>query len=73
MKLKEIRTKNGLSQSQLAKKSGVNLRTLQQYEQGSRDINGASLKSLLDLCIALDCKLPDILTDKDLIEKLNTI
>lgn len=71
--LKDIRLSRGLSQSQLAEKSGVNLRTLQQYEQGSRDINGASLSSLADLCIALNCNLPDILTDEELIKKLYVI
>lgn len=71
--LKEIRTSKGLSQSKLAERSGVNLRTLQQYEQGTRDINGASLASLTDLCIALECGLTEILTDQELIKKLNKI
>lgn len=70
MKIKEIRTSRGLSQSKLAELSGVNLRTLQQYEAGSRDINGVKLSSLLDLCLALDCDLTDILTDQELITKL---
>ena len=70
MKLKEIRTNRGLSQSKFAELSGINLRTLQQYEQGSRNINGASLESLLNMCLALDCDLTDILTDAELIAKL---
>lgn len=70
MKIKEIRTSRGLSQSKLAEASGVNLRTLQQYEAGTRDINGVKLSSLLDLCLALDCDLTDILTDQELIAKL---
>ena len=36
MNLHEMRIKTGLSQSQLADKSGVNVRTLQSYEQGER-------------------------------------
>lgn len=71
MKIKEVRKSKGLSQSKLAEKSGINIRTLQQYEIGGRDINGAKLSSLLDLCIVLECRLSDILTDENLIKKLN--
>lgn len=69
--LKELRTKRGLSQSQLAERSGVNLRTLQQYEQGTRNINGASLSTLVDLSKVLECKVKDILTDQELIKKMS--
>lgn len=68
--LKDIREAKGLSQSKLVELSGVNLRTLQSYEQGQRDINGASLTSLVSLTKALDCKLTDILTDQELIKDL---
>lgn len=68
--LQEKRLENGLSQSQLAKKSGVNVRTLQYYEQGCMNINSARLSTLTALCIALNCKLTDILSDKELIENL---
>lgn len=68
--LKKLREEQGLSQTQLAEKTGISVRTLQSYEQGSRDINGASLTTLVNICLALKCTLPDILTDCDLMNKL---
>ena len=41
--LKEIRESRGMSQQDLADKSGINKRMIQAYEQGYRDINGAKL------------------------------
>ena len=51
----------GYSQRVLAKKSGVNLRTLQQYELGAKDINKAAGGSLLALAKTLGCRVEDIL------------
>ena len=70
--LKEIRIKKGLSQSKLASISGNNIRTIQHYEQGSKDINSAGLENLLNLANALQVGVSEILTDKDLIEKYNS-
>lgn len=67
--LQEMRKKRGLSQSELAAASGVKFRTLQAYEGGINDINKASLATLCNLAIALNCKITDILTDKELIAK----
>ena len=53
--LKKLRNKNGLSQSQLAKASGVPLRTIQQYEQRQKDINHARAEYLIMLASALNC------------------
>ena len=63
--LQEIRLKRGLSQSQLAKKCGIPKQTLQRYEGGFANINGARLETLLKLCNALDCDLLEILTDSN--------
>lgn len=63
-KLQNARLAAGLSQSQLAAAAGLNVRMLQYYEQAVKDINGAKLATLLKLCLALDCKLGDILTDE---------
>lgn len=40
------------------------------YEQGAKDLNGAKLATLLKLCLALDCKLGDILTDEETVKLL---
>lgn len=71
--LKEVRQNKGLSQSQLGEKSGVNTRMIQYYEQGSKDINGARLSTLVDLATALECSIVDIITDEELKEKLKHV
>lgn len=60
--LKKIRLGKGLSQSQLAKKSGVNIRMVQYYEQGLFNFDNVTASILLRLAIALDCKLSDLLS-----------
>lgn len=60
-KLKEIREKNGLSQSELAKKSGVKLRLIQLYEQRKNDINKGSAIALQYLANALNVSIQDLL------------
>lgn len=71
MNLQTVRMAKGLSQGELAEQSGVSKRMIQDYEQGYRDINGAKLKTLLQLAITLDCKLVDILDDEESVELLN--
>lgn len=69
-RLQNTRLAAGLSQSQLAAATGLNVRTLQCYEQGAKDINNAKLATLLKLCLALDCKLGDFLTDEATVKLL---
>ena len=71
MALREAREKAGLSQVQLSKESGVNLQMIRFYEQGTKDINGAKLVTLLTLCDVLECRLADIVTDEKTLELLN--
>ncbi len=59
--LKEIRTQQGLSQSQLAKASGVSLRMLQKYEQGVRDLNKAQAETVYKLAKVLNCKMEELI------------
>lgn len=63
--LQRLRKAAGLSQSQLAKLTGINVQVLQQYERGARDLNGAKLVTLLKICNALECRLADIITDEE--------
>lgn len=60
-KLKTIRQKVGLSQSELSKISGVNLRSIQMYEQKQNDIDKAQAKTLYALANALNCSIEDLL------------
>lgn len=61
--LKRIRTAYGCTQVELAKRSGVSLRSIQMYEQRKKDINKASAESLYRISKVLGC------TVEDLIEK----
>lgn len=69
-KLQKVRVARGVSQGQLSKLSGVATRTIQHYEQRVRPIDGARLNALCKLCLALNCKIEDILEDEELINKL---
>ena len=57
--LKRIRT--ACSQAELAKKSGVGLRSIQLYEQRQKDINKASAESLYKISKVLGCAMEDLL------------
>lgn len=59
-KLAQRRRLIGYSQSLLAMKSGVNLRMIQQYESGARDISKASFQTIWLLSKALQCSIEDI-------------
>lgn len=59
--LKTIRTNNNLSQSQLAEKSGVNVRMIQNYEQGTKDINKAQVITVYKLAEALQVSVEDLI------------
>lgn len=59
--LQKLRIDSGLSQSQLANKAGLSVRTLQVYEQGQREVSHARIDVILKLCIALGCEMDDLL------------
>ena len=59
--LKRFRTSYGCSQSELAKLSGVSLRSIQMYEQRNKDINKASADTLYRISKALGCKIEDLI------------
>lgn len=65
-KLKWIRQMRGLSQSQLARESGVCLRAIQNYEQRRRRIDLATGTVLYRLATALEVNMEQLLEhDKD--------
>lgn len=60
-KLKHIREAHKMSQSQLAEASGVNVRMIQHYEQGFKDINKASAITVYKLARALNTRIENLL------------
>ena len=66
MTLQEMRKSRGLTQKELADKSGITLKNIQHYEGGYRDLDLAKLETISKLAIALDCRIPEILNDNEL-------
>ena len=60
-KLQRLRKNSGYSQAELAQRSGVNKRMIQQYEIGAKDINKAAVGTLLALAKVLGCEIDDLL------------
>ena len=60
-KLQRQRKRLRYSQRDLAERSGVNLRTLQQYELGTKDLRRAAVDSVLALASVLGCSIEDLL------------
>ena len=58
--LKRMRVAFGCSQAQLAKLSGVGLRSIQMYEQRNKNINKASVETVCRLAKALGCSAEDL-------------
>lgn len=72
-RLKELRQAKGLSQSQFSEKTGINIRTLQHYEQGSKDFDHARIDTILKACLALNCGLEDIIENQECVEMLKKL
>ncbi len=72
-KLRIVRVQRGLSQSELAEKSGVPKKTIQRFEQEPNRIDGTKIKTLCGLSEALECKITDIIEDEELIERFNKV
>ena len=60
-KLQRQRKRCGYSQKELAGRSGVNLRTLQQYELKTKDIGKASVQTVVALANVLGCQAENLL------------
>ena len=59
--LKRLRTFYGYTQSELAERAGVSLRSIQMYEQRNKNINKASAAVLYKLSKALGCAMEDLI------------
>ena len=51
--LKDIRESKGLTRKELSELSGINFRSLQDYEQGHKNITSAKGETLYRLSVAL--------------------
>ena len=60
-RLKKLRESRGLSQSELAKISGVSLRSIQMYEQRVNDIDKAQAQTIYKLSRVIGCEMEDLL------------
>ncbi len=59
--LQYLRNLKRITQKQLSDRSGVNLRLIQDYEQGHKPINNAKAITVYQLAEALDCTVGDLL------------
>ncbi len=59
--LKRIRTTYGCTQAELAKRSGVSLRSIQMYEQKNKDINKAGVETIRRIAKVLGCTIEDLI------------
>ncbi len=59
--LKRIRSSYGCTQAELARRSGVTLRSIQMYEQRNKDINKASADALYRISKVLGCSMESLL------------
>ena len=59
--LKRIRMNYGCTQIELARQSGVSLRSIQMYEQRRKDINKASVETIYSIAKALGCTVEDLM------------
>ena len=63
--LQRIRLQRGLSQSKLAKASGVKLRSIQHWEQGDRNINKAAVDTVVSIAKVLGCTVVDLMEKQE--------
>ncbi len=64
-KLKALRIAAGLTQKELAERSGIKEGTLKHYEQGSKCFDLARLDVIIKVCCALGCKFEDIIENEE--------
>lgn len=72
-KLRILRVSRRMSQAELARKSGISVRSIQHFENSTANIDQTKLSTYYKICTALDCKITDILEDEDLIKKFNEV
>ena len=64
--LKKIRESKNISQSEIAKLSGVSVQLIHLYEQKPERIKNAKLITLIKIAKALECSVSDLVPDLNL-------
>ena len=67
-KLKQIRKEKGLTQSELAEKCNISIKSVQAYEQGTRKLEKANKNTIIKICEVLNCKISDIIESEEMIK-----
>lgn len=61
MDLKTWREYRGLTRREVAERSGINIRSLQDYEQGHKEIKSAKGETLYRLSMVLNCTMEELI------------
>jgi DNA-binding XRE family transcriptional regulator len=62
-KLKKARIVSGITQSELADLSGVNIKSITSYEQNPEKLSRASIETVILLADSLGCEIEDIINE----------
>lgn len=62
-RLKQMREAAGITQAELAKRTGISVRVIQNYEQGARPLNGARAITVKHMADALGCRMEDLIEE----------
>ena len=63
-KLKKMRLASGLKQKEVSQLTGINVKTICQYEQDPAKINKASIETIAKISDAIGCDMMDIIETK---------
>lgn len=66
MNLKTLRELKGISRKELADMTGISFRSIQDYEQGHKELSSAKADTILKMAGALGCTMEDLISDFDL-------
>lgn len=66
MNLRTLRELKGISRKDLAELTGVSFRSIQDYEQGHKELSSAKAETILKMAKALGCTMEDLISCVDL-------
>lgn len=64
MELQQLREEKKLTRKELAERTGISFRSIQDYEQGHKDLASAKGSSLYKLSLALGCTVEDLIGER---------